>query len=312
MKKVKNYIEADLAKRKIARYDYWSVKDDRGAIMRTSDGGQEFGSLLDSIIADNVDSEVSVKYGNNEQASRQNPPLFIRVNESIEWVEPEPDDTVTINGVPHKVDKQGNVNINFTGPNNEEPRVEPASVDLFRQEMEMQLSGIRREHELKEEKMALEMQNKLLEQTLKFKEMMVGEREARVAEREREIARQEAFIEERETEVRDDVRGYVRQLPSALGGLIKDLLKDPDRKGTGLAGTGNRAPVRSRAVFEIVDDEEEGNGDIPDELEGENQTGTENENEEDEGIQRDITDNGGGQERAGGEDTGIPRPEREP
>jgi hypothetical protein len=231
MKKIKNYIQTDLAKKKITRYKYWSIKDENGISIVSSednDEGQSFGDLLDKIIADNVDAEIQVKYGTNEQSSRQNPPLFIRINEEIEWVDPITDepDTVTLNGVAHQVDKNGNVNINLASPTVEQPKIETANVDYFRQEMEMQLNGLRQESALKEEKMKVDLQNKLFEQTLTFKDMMLKDREAKILEREQALAAQEALMESKQNDIQSDLKGYLKQVPNVLGGLIKEFIKN--------------------------------------------------------------------------------------
>ena len=134
MKKVKNYIDSELAKKKVARYRYWSIKDEQGITISTSEEeGKSFSEVLDKIVSDNVDAEVQIKYGTNEQSSRNNPPLFIQINEKIEWVEPE-EEVVKINGVPHKPDRNGNVNIQFP-----EIKTEKAEyIGTFKQEVEMQ------------------------------------------------------------------------------------------------------------------------------------------------------------------------------
>ena len=242
MKKIKNYIEADLAKKKITRYKYWSIKDENGITITSSEDeaeGRNFGEMLDKIIADNVDAEVQIKYGTNEQSSRQNPPFFIRVNETIEWIEPE-EETIQINGVPHKLDKNGNVNINLTSPTpTEDTKTEVVQIDTFRQELDMQLQGIRREHELKEERWKMDMHNKLLEQNIQFKEMLLSDRENKIAEREQQIAIQEAQLEEKQQEIREDVKGYVKQIPNVLGGVVKDWIKNATTKNTPLSGTEN-------------------------------------------------------------------------
>lgn len=260
MKRIKNYIEAELAKKKIARYKYWSIKDENGITIVSSEDeveGRNFGEMLNKIISDNVDAEVQIKYGTNEQSSRQNPPLFIRVNETIEWIEPE-EETVQINGVAHKLDKNGNVNINLSNPNQEEKREHGAvQIDTFRQELEMQLQGIRREHELKEERWQMDMHNKLLEQNIKFKEMLLAERETRCKEREEALAVQEAQLTEKEKEISEDVKGYVKQIPNALGGVIKDWIKS-GAKEKPLSGTKKkREPKkRNRVKFDIKQEPE--------------------------------------------------------
>ena len=262
MKKVKNYIDADLAKKKLTRYKYWSIKDENGITIVSADDNPErksFADFLDIIINDNVDAEVQVKYGTNEQSSRHNAPFFIKINQEIEWVDPvvEEPEQVTINGVKHSVDKNGNVNINLATPTKEQPNIESANIDYFRQELEMQLSGIRREHELKEEKMKLDLQNKLFEQTLTFKEMMLKDREAKIAEREQELAQQEAILEEKQREVRDDLKGYLNQVPTVLGGLLKEVIKsEPTKPLSGTKEEKEEPPKKRRTVSFTVEEGE--------------------------------------------------------
>ncbi len=265
MKKIKNYIDSDLAKRKIARYKYWSIKDENGITIVSSDDnpeGQSFGDFLDKVISDNVDAEVQVKYGTNEQSSRQNPPFFIQINQEIEWIDPEEDESVRINGVPHKVDKNGNVNINLTTPEKPQiPVIERANIDTFRQEMEIQLSGLKKEYELKEEKWQIDMSNKLMEQTLKFKEMMLSEREARIAEREAVLHQKETELSDKEANIQDDVKGYLKQVPNALGGFIKDWIKQgAHQKEPSLGKTKPVLPKERKEVqFEIESEPEDSN-----------------------------------------------------
>lgn len=257
MKKVKNYIEPDLAKKKITRYKYWSVKDEGGTTICSSDennpDNKSFAEVLNKIVKDNVDAEVQIRYGTSDQSSRQNPPLFIKINEEIEWVEPE-DDRVSINGVPHKVDKNGNVNINFRSPAANEPQAEKAiPIDTIRQELEIQLEGIRREHALKEEKWQIQMQNKLMEQTLKFREMMLAERESRLMEREQNITQQENHISQKKQEIQGDVKSYLKQVPSALGAIIKEFTTS---KKDGL-GKSKEKPKKERKPADFTIEEEE-------------------------------------------------------
>ncbi len=240
MKKIKNYIEAELAKKKIARYKYWTIKDENGITIHSSDDnaeGRSFDEMLDKIITDNVDAEVQIKYGIHEQSARQNPPLFIKINQTIEWIEPEEEETVQINGVPHKIDKNGNVNINLTTPTPEQPKTAAIPIDTVRQEMDIQLQGIRKEYQLKEEKWQMDMHNKLLQQNNQFKEMLLTERENRVAEREQALAIQEAQLEEKQKEIQQGVKSYVKQIPNALGGVIKDWFKDKAKKQENNLGT---------------------------------------------------------------------------
>jgi len=264
MKKVKNYIDAELAKKKIARYKYWSIKDENGITICSCDDNNDervaFCDMLDKIILDNVDAEVQVKYGTSEQSSRHNPPFFIHINDTIEWIDPEPDDTVTINGVAHKVDRNGNVNINLAAPEVVAPQVlDPTfQIDTFRQEMDVQLQGIRREYELKEDKWNMNMQNKLMEQTIKFREMMLSERETRIAEKEQVLSSQQTQYDEREEEVQDDVRAYLRQVPTVLGGLIKELLVTQKENPLAGAKKPKREPVkRNKAKFSFEKEEQE-------------------------------------------------------
>jgi len=259
MKKVKNYIDADLAKKKIARYKYWSVKDEAGITICTSEENnpdqKSFEDTLKKIMKDNVDAEIQVRYGTSDQSSRQNPPLFIKINEKIEWVEPA-EDTVSINGINHPVDKNGNVNINLTSPKvHEQPQVEKAvPIDTFRQEIDIRLDGIRREYEIKEEKWKIEMQNKLMEQTLQFREMMLADRENRLREREQNITNQEQKLVEKENEIKGDVVGYLKQVPKALGTIIKEFTKTK-KDGLGKSKEEKPQPVRKAAEFTIEEDE---------------------------------------------------------
>ncbi len=262
MKKVKNYIAPDLAKKKIARYKYWNIKDESGISITSSEDitdGRSFEEVLDAIIADNVDAEVQVKFGTNEQSSRQNAPIFIRVNETIEWVEPEEEETIKINGVPHKMDKNGNVHINLNTPQVETPVIESPN-DVMRQEMEIQLQGLRQESELKEQRYQADLHNKLAEQTLKFKEMMLSDREARITEREQSLAAQEAVLEEKQAEMGDQLKGYVKLIPSTLGGVVGEWLKSNPftKKATGLGATeakSKQKPItRNPVQFAIKED----------------------------------------------------------
>tara|TARA_B100000674_G_C37934276_1_gene959511 strand:+ start:36 stop:986 length:951 start_codon:yes stop_codon:yes gene_type:complete len=262
MKKVKNYIAPDLAKKKLARYQFWSVKDENGimicSVNENNPDGKTFSEVLDKIIEDNVDAEVQIKYGTNEQSARQNPPFFIKINEDIEWLDPEPEENITVNGVPHKVDKNGQVHINLTTP--QEPKIEtPQQFSTIKDELEMQLTGLRKEYELKEEKMRIDLQNKLLEQTLKFKEMMLAERENRLSEKEQLLAQKEAELAEKENQIRDDVKGYLKQIPGALGGLVKDFIKEnAKKKESSLAGTETeQEPVKPKRKVQFQIEEEE-------------------------------------------------------
>lgn len=270
MKKVKNFIEAELAKKKIARYKYWSIKDENGiTICSQEDNNEErldFSEMLDKIITDNVDVEVQLKYGSNEQSSRHNPPMFIKVNQEIEWVEPEQEDSVTINGVAHRVDKNGNVNINLTAPEVvEQPRVEVAQIDTFRQEMDFQLSGIKKEYELREEKWQMEMQNKLMEQTIKFKEMMLTERENRIAEKEQSISQKEAELSEKEHDLRGSLSGIFKQVPGILSDVVKDYVLNPKKEKEQDLGKAKKEPTKRTKVSFDIEPEPQAEFEFPEE-----------------------------------------------
>ena len=64
-KKVKNYIDASLAKTKIARYKYWSIKDESGVTICSSEennpDNKSFSEVLDKINKDNVDAEIQIR-----------------------------------------------------------------------------------------------------------------------------------------------------------------------------------------------------------------------------------------------------------
>jgi len=267
MKKTKNYIDIELAKKKIARYKYWSVKDENGITISSSDEENEdnksFSDLLDRIINDNVDAEIQVKYGTNEASSRNNPPFFIKINEDIEWIEPE-EETVTINGKQHKVDKNGNVNINLSTPEviqPQQPKIETAQIDTVRQEMEIRLNGLQEQHQLNQDKMALDTQNKLAEQMLKFKEMMLSDRESRITEREVILQQKEVELFDKENEMQGDLKGYLKQVPSALGSVIKELITD-DKKDKSLGKANEKEEKvserkeRKKVSFSISNDDE--------------------------------------------------------
>lgn len=264
MKKIKNYITAELAKKKIARYKYWNIKDESGISITCSEdelGGQSFGDILDKIITDNVDAEVQVKFGTNEQSSRQNTPLFIRINETIEWVEPEEEDTVQINGVPHKVDKNGNVNINFTTA--ETPVIE--TPDYFKQELEIQLEGLRKESALKEQRFQAELHHKLAEQTLKFKEMMLTDRESKITQREQLLAEQENALEEKQQQMSQQLKGYVKLIPSTLAGVINDWIttKTTPLSGTQKQSSQKKEVQRNQVAFSFIEEEDQDTTDQP-------------------------------------------------
>ncbi len=267
MKKVKHYIDIELAKKKIARYSYWSIKDENSIMICSSDSENpnniSFGEHLEKITKDNIDAEVQIKYGTNELSARNNPPFFIKVNETIEWVEPEPEETVSINGVPHKVDRNGNVNINLTTPEQKAaPKVEMVN-DIFRQEMDMQLSGLRKEYELKEEKWQNDIHNKLKEQNLGFKEMLLGERENSLNQREQALAIREQELAEKEEDVRDNMKGYLKQAPAVLGAVFKEFINPSVSKASNLGAAEQPKEKekpkvnRTKVAFEIQEDETE-------------------------------------------------------
>lgn len=269
MKKVKSYIDIELAKKKIARYSYWLIKDERGIIICTSDGenpdGKSFEEYLENITKDNIDAEVQIKYGNNELSARKNPPFFIKINEEIEWVEPEPEETVSINGVPHKLDRNGNVNINLTTPEKMiEPKTEVVQMDHIRTEMDLQLSGLRKEYELKEDKWRQDMHNQLMEQTLKFKEMMLAERETRITEKEQNLSYREQEVSQKEEDVKDKVKSVIKQTTPALGSLVMGMFSSLTAKKVVADNLGEvkkeqvkEKPKRTKVAFDIQEDEPE-------------------------------------------------------
>ena len=64
-------MDPDLAKKKVARYQYWTIKDENGITICSSDDNnpdnKSFAEVLDKIMVDKVDVEVQVKYGTSEQ-----------------------------------------------------------------------------------------------------------------------------------------------------------------------------------------------------------------------------------------------------
>ncbi|MBL4898802.1 MAG: hypothetical protein JKX76_04025, partial [Colwellia sp.] len=220
--------------------------------------------------------EVQIKYGTNEQSARQNPPFFIKINEEIDWVEPEAEEMVKINGVPHKLDKHGNVNINLTTPAPEpapESKVIQAEPFAFKDELDMQLTGLRNEYELKNEGMKQDMHNKLIEQNIKFKEMLLSERENRLNEREHSLALAEQSMDEKQREIQDDVKGYLKVIPNALGGMVKDWIKHSAKnpeKGLGSTDNPEEKPrKRSKVKFSIESEPQHNQDDLDQEIEEE-------------------------------------------
>lgn len=300
MKKVKNYIAPELAKKKLARYKYWSLKDENGITVCSSEennpDNKGFAEVLDQIIEDNVDAEVQVKFGTSEQSSRQNIPFFIKINDEIEWVEPEEPDQIKINGVPHRTDKNGNVNIQLSAMQEQEqrPRVEQAEQITWRDEMEIQLNGIKQESQIKEERLLMEMQNKLQEQHLKFQEMLLFDREARISEREQALAEAEALIEERKKEIREDVSAYVKEIPNALGGLVKSFIKSGGNKESLGSSTAKPESVKRDVQYDFDDDEDDEEEDFDNQTRmafSEEEIDNEQNDKENENIQSEAGDN---------------------
>ena len=97
------------------------------------------------------------------------------------------------------------------------------------------------------------MQNKLMEQTLKFREMMLAERESRLLEREQSIAHQENNINQKKQEIQSDVASYLKQVPSALGAIIKEFATS---KKDGL-GKSKEKPKKERQAAEFTIEEDE-------------------------------------------------------
>ncbi len=288
MKQVKNYLDPDVAKRKIARFQFWSIKDESGVIIcsatQNNPGKKSFDEMLEQIVEEDIDAEVQIRYGSNEQSSRNNPPFFIKINDNIEWINPEPDEKVTVNGIPQKPNRNSNVNINLSTPKAEQPETPD-----WRNEMEIQLKGLRQEYELKNEQTRLEMQNKILEQTMQFKNMLLEQKENELRQREAGLDEREAELEERITEIQDNLKGYFKEIPSALAGLFRDFIKKDGEKENGLGGTSGEpknegAKKRTPVEFRIKQ-EKDGNGDIKEEQEAngdENKDKNENDFDEDE------------------------------
>lgn len=273
MKQVKKYLAPDVAKRKVSRFPFWAIKDENGVVICSASQNnpekKSFDEILEQIIDEGIDAEIQVRYGSNEQSSRNNPPFFVKVNDEIEWVNPTQDEKVNLNGLPQKTDKNGNVNINLSTPSQEHPTSPPN----WRDEMDFQLKGLRQEYELKNEQTKLEMQNKILEQTIQFKNMLLEQKENELKQREEDLDEREAEIEDRISEIQDNLKGYFKEIPSALAGLFRDFIKKDSDNETGLSGTEDepkkkRTPVKFRIRKE--EEQEEYEDEYEDEIEDDN------------------------------------------
>ena len=269
MKKVKNYITAEMAKKKISKYAFWSIRDQAGIVICDSnreDNKKSFDELIDESFENQVDKEISIKYGTTDNSARHNPPTFIKITEDVEWIDPEPDAEVSINGVPHKLDKNGNVNINLKSDN---PTIEQIPTDYLREEFDVKLAGLRQESENKEQQIRMEMQNQNELQTIRFREMMVEEKEASILEREQQLEEREEIMKHREDEMAETLTGYMSVGTKALGGLITKWISG--NKSEGLGGTKNeeqqKQPPREETKFDFTIREEDEEGDLVEQTE---------------------------------------------
>ncbi len=259
----------DEAKKRVSRYKYWCIKDEKGTVMFDSEGnddGRTFDEYLDLILLQNIDKYVQVRCGTNSSSVKNNnTAMFILVKEDEStWIPPE-EQTVNINGTAHKVDSKGNVNINFPKIEPLQPdRIESATIDVVSQKLELQLQGLRDEHSIKEQSMRLEMENKLALQNLEFQKMLLNQQQKELERREQECYDREQGIFEKEQETQNDLKGYIKHVPSALSGLVKDWMKDSKNEAE-LSGTEkpNTEPKKRKKVqFEVNTDNSEENEDL--------------------------------------------------
>ena len=83
----------------------------------------------------------------------------------------------------------------------------------------------------------------------------MSERENRLNEREHTLVLAEQSLDEKQREIQDDVKGYLKVIPSALGGMVKDWIKDSAKSpGSGLGSTDKeqeKPRKRSKVKFSI-------------------------------------------------------------
>ena len=85
MSEEKYYITIERAKIQIPRYAFLTIRDQQGIVIYRSDevGEKNFSAMLDQVIQENVDPEISFKFGTTENSSRHNIPHFIKLNDDI-------------------------------------------------------------------------------------------------------------------------------------------------------------------------------------------------------------------------------------
>ena len=263
MKKVKNYIDPEQAKKKLQRYNYWSIKDENGILICSSNennpDGRSFSEILDKILEDNVDAEIQIRVGPNEHSSRQNHPFFIRVNENIQWVDPEESQGVSVNGVRQLPDRSGRLNINLqTGDENQ--KIERAE-EYFNVKdlMESRLDGLREENRINEQRLLQEMQNKLSEQNLRFQEMLIQKREEELSKKAQQLEERQAELQKREQQIQQELKSYLKQVPNVLGSLLKQWFQKEspkDLQGANLENDSSTTPPKQNPVDYTVLDED--------------------------------------------------------
>ena len=186
MKRIKNYISVDLAKRKVGRYKYWEIRDqDQGIIYRSDDVDKSFEELLDEIVESNADHEVSVKFGTSDGAARHRSLLFIKINEDVDYVDPPQREVVTIGGVPYPIDQNGKVD--YKPPVSEVQQAEHIPLNGFREELQSQLGALQQQNEIDRKQSDFELQMKLEEQRMEFKSMLMDNEMKKLEERERNV-----------------------------------------------------------------------------------------------------------------------------
>ena len=85
MSEEKYYITIERAKVQIPRYKFWTIRDQQGIIIYRSDevDDRSFSEMLDQVIKENVDPEISFKFGTTDNSARHNTPYFIKLNDDI-------------------------------------------------------------------------------------------------------------------------------------------------------------------------------------------------------------------------------------
>jgi len=88
MSEEKYYVTLERAKVQIPRYEFWTIRDQQGVVIYRSDkiGEKTFAEMLDQVIEDNVDPEISFRFGTTENSSRHNIPHFMKLNENLDMM----------------------------------------------------------------------------------------------------------------------------------------------------------------------------------------------------------------------------------